>query len=474
MLPAEDIIAQFHKQPHEKHFGGTDYQHYFDEKYEYSAQYPTEDHERAFKNAKLVTPHNITILNIMANLYESQTRTFIFTPTTNSDFNKPASHNTTAHVNMLLNALASLARAKIHVRGTLILLLSDPRVCEATNEIRDYSQAYAKARRFMVDQKISQKFVPLNMILKNDQKPFDTCSAPHPEGYIMITLDNLCEFQYTPPKFPPLSPGHDLAHAEAFISPQQEAHHSPPINNYVRIDISRDLKVLTEEDAFQFFNKLIKPDVQDASSITSTNCAHYRGEIKKRGSPIGSTHTRFDIETNSALSSKIAKTVQSHYPLDRYPLIVAFPYNLSAHENTFMISSTKGSAKNGANLEPTELLNRVASLEKMNSILQHTILRTKYSVLVHLDVHSILSNTRTRVSKLKWMNEQCKKAGLTFFNHDKTYAVLSDAPLSYRAKPSYTPTDAKSVVIRAPRSIRSRDINKATSLFGTFTSIQPL
>ena len=153
---------------------------------------------------------------------------------------------------------------------------------------------------------------------------------------------------------------------------------------------------------------------------------------------------------------------------------MAFPYNLSAHENTFMISSPKSSAKNGAKLEPTELLNRVASLEKMNSILQYAILRTKYSVLVHLDVHSIRSNTETRVSELKWMNEQCKKAGLTFFNHGNTYAVLSDAPLSYRAKPSYTPTDAKSVVICAPRSIRFRDINKATSLFGTFTSIQPL
>ena len=153
---------------------------------------------------------------------------------------------------------------------------------------------------------------------------------------------------------------------------------------------------------------------------------------------------------------------------------MAFPYNLSAHENTFMISSTKSSANNGAELEPTELLNRVASLEKMNSILQHAILRTKYSVLVYLDVHSIPSNTETRVSKLKWMNEQCKKAGLTFFNRDNAYAVLSETPLSYRAKPSYTSTDAKSVVICAPRSISFRDLNKATSLFGIFTSIQPL
>ena len=32
MLPTEDINAQFHKQPHEIHFGGTDYQHYFNEK----------------------------------------------------------------------------------------------------------------------------------------------------------------------------------------------------------------------------------------------------------------------------------------------------------------------------------------------------------------------------------------------------------------------------------------------------------
>ena len=192
MLPTEDIISRFHKQPHEIHFGGTDYHHYFNEKYEYSAPNPTEDHERAIKNAKLLTPGDITNLNIMANLYKSQTRTFIFTPTTNYDFKKDASHNTTAHVNMLLNALASLARAKIHVRGTLVLLVSGPRVCEATNGIWEYSQAYAKARRFMVDHKISQNFVPLKMILKNDRKRFDTCSAPHPEGYIMITLDNFC------------------------------------------------------------------------------------------------------------------------------------------------------------------------------------------------------------------------------------------------------------------------------------------
>ena len=116
----------------------------------------------------------------------------------------------------------------------------------------------------------------------------------------------------------------------------------------------------------------------------------------------------------------------------------------------------------------------MASLGKKNSILQYAILRTKYSVLVHLDVHSIPRNTKTRVSKLKWMNDQCKKAGLTFFNHDDTYAVLSDAPLRYRAQPSYTPTDVKSVVICARRSISVRDINKATSLFGTFTSMQPL
>ena len=126
----------------------------------------------------------------------------------------------------------------------------------------------------MVDQRIPQNFVPLNGILKNDHKRLDICSAPHREGYIMITLDNPCEFQYTPPEFSPISPGHDLAHAEAFISPQQEAHHSPPFTDYGGVDISRDLEVLTEEDAFQFLNKLIKPDLQDASSITSTNCAH--------------------------------------------------------------------------------------------------------------------------------------------------------------------------------------------------------
>ena len=130
MLPTEDIIAQFHKQPHEIHFGGTDYQHYFNEKYEYSAPYPTEDHARAIKNAKLVTPQNITTLNIMANLYESQTRPFIFTPTTNYDFNKDASHNTSARVSNLKTAFK-------HRRKRLKTALQETQTWHRQNPIND-------------------------------------------------------------------------------------------------------------------------------------------------------------------------------------------------------------------------------------------------------------------------------------------------------------------------------------------------
>ena len=83
----------------------------------------------------------------------------------------------------------------------------------------------------MVDQKTSQNFDPLNMILKNDQKRFDTCSATHLEGYIMLTLNNLCKFQYTRPNLSPISPGHDIAHAEAFILRNKKpiTHHQSPI-----------------------------------------------------------------------------------------------------------------------------------------------------------------------------------------------------------------------------------------------------
>ena len=277
-LPVEDIQHQFAKQPHEIHFGGSDIQHYFNPIYEYTE--PTEEHRLAIANSKVVTPQDMSTLNIMAVLNQSKTKTFIFTPTLNWDWEKDPVHTTTSHVNMLLLAMASLAQKKIRVKGTLILLVSDPRVCEATNGIWDYSQTFAKSRRFLADLTISQNFVPLNMIAKGDSKEFNVCSAPHPEGYMLLSLDNFKEFQFRPPTFSPHSKqlkGHNLLQAESFVLPHANKSHEEDSIDYVRVDISKDLQVLDEEEAFQFFNKIIKPELQDTTSITSQNCAHYRG-----------------------------------------------------------------------------------------------------------------------------------------------------------------------------------------------------
>ena len=138
-LPVEDIQHQFTKQPHEIHFGGSDIQHYFNPIYEYTET--TEEHQLAVANSKVVTPQDMSPLNIMVVLNQSKTKTFIFTPTLNYDWKKDPVQTTTSHVNMLLVAMASLAQEKIRVKGTLILLVSDPRVCEATNGVGDYSQA---------------------------------------------------------------------------------------------------------------------------------------------------------------------------------------------------------------------------------------------------------------------------------------------------------------------------------------------
>ena len=165
--------------------------------YEYTET--TEEHRLAIANFKVVTPQDMSALNIMEVLDQSKTKKFIFTPALNYDREKDPVHTTTSHVNMLLPAIASLAQEKIRVKGTLIVLLSDLRVCEATNGVWDYSQAFAQSRRFLADLTISQGFVPLNMIAKGDSKEFNVCSAPNPEGYMLLSPDNFKEFQFRPP-----------------------------------------------------------------------------------------------------------------------------------------------------------------------------------------------------------------------------------------------------------------------------------
>ena len=153
--------------------------------------------------------------------------------------------------------------------------------------------------------------------------------------------------------------GHNLLQAESFVLPHANKNQEEDSIDYVPVDISKHLQVLNEEEAFQFFNQIIKQELQDTTSITSQNCAHYRREIKKRGSPIGKDFVRFDIETTTTLAPQIAKTLQDNHPLEKNPLLMSFPFHLSTHENAFMVSAKKWDTR----IEPTELLDRVASLE---------------------------------------------------------------------------------------------------------------
>ena len=184
---------------------------------------------------------------------------------------------------MLVLAIASLAQAKIRLRGTLIRLVSDPRVCEATNGVRDYPQAFGKARRFLADLTISQNFVPLNMIAKGNSKKFNVCSAPHLEGCMLLSLDNFVEFHFRPPTFSPNSKqlkGHNLIQAESFVLPSVNKNHEEDCIDYVRVNIAKDLEVLDEEEAFPFFNELIKPELQEANSIPTGKLGYLTNLIK--------------------------------------------------------------------------------------------------------------------------------------------------------------------------------------------------
>ena len=187
-------------------------------------------------------------LTIMAVLSQSKTKPFIFRPTFNYDWEKGPVNTTTSHVNM-----ASLAEEKIQMKGTVILLISDPRVCEGTIGVWDYSQAFAKSQRFLADLTISQNLVPLNMIAKGDSKEFNVCSASHPEGYMLLSLENFKEFQFCPRTFSPHSKqlkGHNLLQAKSFVLPQPKTKHDEESIDYVRVNIWKKGQVLDEEEAF--------------------------------------------------------------------------------------------------------------------------------------------------------------------------------------------------------------------------------
>ena len=311
------------------------------------------------------------------------------------------------------------------------------------------------------------------MIAKGDSKEFNVCSAPHPEGYMLLPLDNVKEFQFLPPTFSPQSKqlkGHNLLQAESFVLPHAKESDQEDSIDYVRVDISKDLEVLDEEEAFEFVNKIIKPELQDTTSIISHNCAHYRGEIKKRGSPVGKDFVCSDIETTTNMAPQIAKTLQDNHPPEKNPLIMSFPFHLSTHETSFMVFAKKSDMR----VEPTELLNRVASLEKMDSLLLNAVIRTKYSILIHIDLPAIPSASELTTSKLDWLNDKCKKAGLILFNTDNSYAVRSDTPPAPRSPPVYVPTSNKAAVVKSPRSVSFRECTRAISLFGSFSAIHPL
>ena len=110
----------------------------------------------------------------------------------------------------------------------------------------------------------------------------------------------------------------------------------------------------------------------------------------------------------------------------------------------------------------------------MDTLLLHAIIRTKYSILIHIDLPAIPSASESRTSKQDWLNDKCKKAGLILFHTDNSYAVRSDTPLAPHSPPMYVPTSNKVAVVKAPRSVSFREITRAISLFGSFSPIHPL
>ena len=112
--------------------------------------------------------------------------------------------------------------------------------------------------------------------------------------------------------------------------------------------------------------------------------------------------------------------------------------------------------------------------KRMYSLLLHVIIRTKYSILLHIDLPAIPGASESRTSKLDWLNDKWKKGGLILFNTDKSCAVRSDTALVPRSPPVYVPTSNRAAATKAPRSVSFREITRAISPFVVSSAIHPL
>ena len=370
----------------------TDTQHFFGDSYTPLLTTSTTKQKEALQHAKYIScGDGFDQDNLSLVLSTSTTRTFLATPLCTNIFDQDVEHNTYDHVLILFESVHDLASKQLLLKGKIFLSVLDASLCPADTIIWDYGPILQKFIRYLENICYIDTYKPYIHDNNNifSSTPVKQATFNNTTGIMIITIDTSKTYCYQPP-------------------PRSR---KDPATTRLRVDIlKKQLYDGSRESACDFINKSLQSKLHEEASIASSTADFQRAAFQRRPSPISKhpkgdqdqEYFRFDIDCHSEGVEELATTPQQEHPLtSQCPTIIAFPFDLATHPDTFVATLRRGHPA----APRLELLNQLRSIPRMDEFLKFAIVRTKYSILFHVHSKCIPLPTNPEIGRLHWLNQ---------------------------------------------------------------------
>ena len=439
----------------------TDTQHIFGESYTPLLSTSTTKQKEALQHAKYIScGDGFDQDNLPLVLSTSVTRTLLATPLCTDIFDQDAEHNTYNHVLTLFESVHDLASKQIFLKGKIFLPVLDASLSPADTIIWDYRPILQKFIRYLDNISYIDTYKPFihdnNNILSST--PIKQATFNNTTGMMIITIDTSKTYSYQPP---PRSP-------------------KDPATTRLRVDILRkQLNDGSRESAYDLINRTLQGKMHEEASIASSTADFQRAAFHKRPSPISKhpqgdqdhEYFRFDIDCHTEEVEELATTLQQQHPLtSQSSTIIAFPFDLATHPDTFVATLRRGHPA----VPPLELLNQLTSIPRIDEFLKFAMVRTKYSILFHVDSECIPSPSNSEIGRLHWLNGLLWDAGLVLLYPNGKYTPNPRIQQANSQPKKHVLTSSKAVVAEAPAATTHISLAKAAAIFGGIEKIIPL
>ena len=439
----------------------TDTQHIFGDSYTPLLSTSTTKQKEALQHAKYIScGDGFDQDNLSLVLSTSATRTFLATPLCTDIFDQDTEHNTYNHVLTLFESVHDLASKQIFLKGEIFLPVLDASLSPADTIIWDYRPILQKFTRYLDNISYIDTYKPFIHDNNNifSSTPIKQATFNNTTGMMIITIDTSKTYSYQPP---PRTP-------------------KDPATTRLRVDIlKKQLNDGSRESAYDFINRSLQGKMHEKASIASSTADFQRAAFHKRPSPISKhpqgdqdhEYFRFDIDCHTEEVEELATTLQQQHPLtSQSPTIIAFPFDLATHPDTFVATLRRGHPA----APPLELLNQLTSIPRIDEFLKLAMVRTKYSILFHVDSECIPSPTNSEIGRLHWLNQLLWDAGLVLLYPNGKYTPNPRIQQANSQPKKHVLTSSKAVVAEAPAATTHISLAKAAAIFGEIEKIIPL